>query len=478
MIYTEREGKASSLRRIGITPHRPVTRTGLPEANLEEEVTEAWLINMNKHFQFYEYDHNLKARLAIYQLQTKATLWWEEVKMIHGVSEQNVIWEKFQRYFKEKYLTKRLYDEKAKELHDLRLGQLSMNEFITKFTSLMRYVPNIREEKAKSGRIEVETTTRPLVQCWGCGGPHYVKNCPDCKGTDQVAQIQEESIVGEVARSIPKINSALKDHQAEYKSIVVEFEGKIFDETISILIDLGDTLSYISPKVVEQCHLQSVKLKNPWLVQLTTGAKRRLLAKVNNFPVKLVDQPIMADLKVLLLGSYDVIIGMDWLEKHWSLINCKDKTINYMDEYGLRQKIQGILRPLKIRPVTASQLAKCIQKGFRIYAIQVGYINSTEKYGTLENIPVVQDFPEMFPEKISGLPPKRNIDFTIELIPRVAPVSRAPYHMSVLELTKLKMQLQELHNKSYIRPSVSPWETLVLFVKRKDKTLRMCMDYR
>jgi len=248
-----------------------------------EEAAEAWLINMNKYFQVYEYDHHLKARLAIFQLQAKATLWWEEVKMVRGVSEQDVTWEMFQRYFKEKYLTERFYDEKAREFHDLRLGQQTIDEFVTKFTSLLRYVPYIREEKAKvqrfvsnlpltmreriefdnpktmdeairkarlcyqknkskgenSGkrwtdkrgskmpmgskgarnsfqkgfskgantknptknqnrfkppaeskyseqqvRLDNEGSARPPVQCWGCGGPHYVRNCPHRKDND------------------------------------------------------------------------------------------------------------------------------------------------------------------------------------------------------------------------------------------------------------------------------------------------------
>ena len=118
-----------------------------------EEAAEAWLINMNKYFQVYEYDHHFKARLAIFQLQAKATLWWEEVKMVWGVSEQDVTWEMFQRYFKEKYLTERFYDEKAREFHDLWLGQQTIDEFVTKFTSLLRYVPYIREEKAKVQRF-------------------------------------------------------------------------------------------------------------------------------------------------------------------------------------------------------------------------------------------------------------------------------------------------------------------------------------
>ena len=96
----------------------------------------------------------------------------------------------------------------------------------------------------------------------------------------------------------------------------------------------------------------------------------------------------------------------------------------------------------------------------------------------LGNIPVVQEFTDVFLEEVPGLPPKRDIDFTIELIPGAAPVSRAPYRMSVPELTELKMQLQELLDKQYIRPSVSPWGAPVLFVKKKDGTLRLSIDYR
>eukprot|EP00253_Pinus_taeda_P023407 PITA_23407 len=459
---------------------------------------------MNKYFQLYEYDDNLKARLAIFQLQGKATLWWEEVKLVKGVTEQNITWDNFQRFFKERYLTERFYDEKAREFHDLRLGQQTMDEFITRFTSLLRYVPYIREEKAKVQRfvsslpaymreriefdnpkpmdevirkariyyqqgkqkgetanrkwnekrgfktvgnnkgnhsngskgngkgatsrfaprttskfratnepkvgeqqlrLDNEGTARPPVQCWGCGGPHYIKNCPQRKGTEQLSQVHEASTVGEVGRSIPRINAALEGRQAEYQPTMVEFEGKISNLTISVLIDPGATLSYVSPKVVERCNLQSVKFKNPWLVQLATGAKRWVTAKINDCPFIIADQPVTANLNILPLGSYDILIGMD-----------------------------------------------CV--------------------------PIIQEFTDVFQEEIPGLPPQRNIDFTIELIPGAAPVSRAPYRMSTPELTELKMQLQELLDKEYIRPSVSPWGAPVLFVKKKDGTLRMCIDYR
>jgi len=98
--------------------------------------------------------------------------------------------------------------------------------------------------------------------------------------------------------------------------------------------------------IVERCKLQAVKFKSPRLVQLATGAKRRVLSEVSNCPLKIASQPIIADMNVLHLGSYGILIGMDWLEKHWSLINCKTKTIGFQNEVGVRQEIQGVQKPL------------------------------------------------------------------------------------------------------------------------------------
>lgn len=96
---------------------------------------------------------------------------------------------------------------------------------------------------------------------------------------------------------------------------------------------------------------------------------------------------------------------------------------------------------MKLHPITSSQLGKCIRNGFVIYLVQVGYSNSKYKIITLENIHIVQELTDVFPENILGLLPKHDINFTIELIPAATPVTRSPYHMGVLELNELKMQL-------------------------------------
>ena len=88
------------------------------------------------------------------------------------------------------------------------------------------------------------------------------------------------------------------------------------------------------------------------------------------------------------------------------------------------------------------------------------------------------EFPDVFQEKIPGLPPIREVEFTIELLPWTAPISIKPYRMAPTELGELKLQLQELLSIGFIRPSVSPWGAPVLFVKKRDGSLRMCIDYR
>jgi hypothetical protein len=124
------------------------------------------------------------------------------------------------------------------------------------------------------------------------------------------------------------------------------------------------------------------------------------------------------------------------------------------------------------------QLKKCIKKGCQFYAIQVMNLLEKEDKPKLEDFFVLREFRAVFVDEITELPPRREIDFSIDLLPGSTPASKAPYQMSLLELTELKIQLQELLDTEYIRPSVSPWGAPILFVKKKYGTLRVCIDYR
>ena len=117
-----------------------------------------------------------------------------------------------------------------------------------------------------------------------------------------------------------------------------------------------------------------------------------------------------------------------------------------------------------------------IRKGYETFLAII--LDSKRGQVDVEKIPVVREFLDVFPEELPGIPLEREVDLAIEIVPEIVPMFRAPYRMAPRQLKELKSQLQEILDKGFIRPSVSPWGSPVLFVKKKDDTLRMCIDYR
>jgi hypothetical protein len=257
---------------------------------------------------------------------------------------------------------------------------------------------------------------------------------------------------------------------------MIEVEGMINNQTIVILVDSGASHSYIDPNMVESFQLPRIKLGKYWLVQLATRAKRKVNEMVKSCLMDMNGLNTKEDLNILPLCSYDYLIGMDWLDQNHAILDCHNKSFTCLDEEGKLRKVQGIPRAVTIREISALQLKECYKKGCQIFAADM---EETPKYKVpnLEYYAVLEDFEDVFKE-LPGLPPKRDIDFSIYLMPGAALVSKTPYRMSTPEMKELQMQLEELLRKGYIRPIVSPWGAPVLFVKKKDGTLRLCIDFR
>jgi hypothetical protein len=139
-------------------------------------------------------------------------------------------------------------------------------------------------------------------------------------------------------------------------------------------------------------------------------------------------------------------------------------------------KVKGIPKAITIKEISALQLKKCYIKGCQIFATHMEE-TPKDKVSNLEDHAILEEFEDVFKE-VPGLPPKRDIDFSINLVPGAAPVSKTPYRMSTPELRELQMQLEEILKKGYIRPSVSPWGAPFFLVKNKVGTLILCIDFR
>jgi hypothetical protein len=266
--------------------------------------------------------------------------------------------------------------------------------------------------------------------------------------------------VEDMGSRVPRIYAALDNKQVEYQSHMIEVEGMINNHALIVLIDSRASHSYIDPRMVESLRLPKSKHEKFWLVQLATGAKRKVVESVKSCPVEMNGLSTKADLNVLPLGSYDCLIGMDWLDQHHAILDCHDKAFTCLDEEGNQRRVQGIPRAVVVREILALQLKKCYRKGCQLFAAHVDEA-SRDEVSKMEDHAVLKEFEDVFHE-VLGLPPKRDIDFSINLMPGAAPVSKAPYRMSTPELKELQLQLEELLRKGYIRPSVSPWGALVL----------------
>ncbi|GKA56193.1 putative reverse transcriptase domain-containing protein [Tanacetum coccineum] len=189
----------------------------------------------------------------------------------------------------------------------------------------------------------------------------------------------------------------------------------------------------------------------------------------------LLNQPFEIDLMPIKVSCFDVIIGMDWLSMYHARIICDEKVVHIPID-GETLIIRGDQSKTRLSLISCIKTERYISRGYQVFVAQVMEKKSDEK--RLEDIPVVREFLEVFLEDLPGLPPIRQVEFQIDLIPGETPVARAPYRLAPSEMQELSDQLQELADRGFIRPSTSPWGAPVLFVKKKDGSFRMCIDYR
>ncbi|GKA35052.1 putative reverse transcriptase domain-containing protein [Tanacetum coccineum] len=194
-----------------------------------------------------------------------------------------------------------------------------------------------------------------------------------------------------------------------------------------ILFDSCAEKSFVSFAFTPFIDIAPTALNTSYEVELADGKVVSTNTVLRGCTLALYNHCFKIDLLPTLLGSFDVIVGMDWLSYHRAVIDCYEKIAD-------------------------------------------------EK--KVDDIRVVQDFPKVFPDDLSGLPPVREIEFRIDLIPGASVVVKSPYRLAPSEMLELSNQLKELQEKGFIQPSHSPWGAPVLFVKKKDGAMRMCIDYR
>ncbi|GJY63272.1 putative reverse transcriptase domain-containing protein [Tanacetum coccineum] len=186
----------------------------------------------------------------------------------------------------------------------------------------------------------------------------------------------------------------------------------------------------------------------------------------------LLNQPFETDLMPIKLGSFDVVIGMDWLSKYRTKIICDEKVVHIPID-GDTLIIRGDRSKSRLNLISCIKTEKYISRGCQVFMIQVVEKKADEK--RLEDIPVVKEFPDVFPENLPGIPSVRQVEFQIDLIPGAAPIARTPYRIKLLQKYRILSYIKSQDNRIEVFHSTnvqSPGASIV-FVKKKDGSFRM-----
>nr|CAE04771.3 OSJNBa0079C19.12 [Oryza sativa Japonica Group] len=427
-----------------------------------------------------------KVSFASHQLHGPASEWWDHFRLNRTTAEP-ITWLEFTAAFRKTHIPSGVVFLKKKEFRSLTQGSRSVTEYLHEFNRLARYAPEdvrndeerqekfleglndelsyplmtgdypdfqklvdkaIRQEdkynrmeqkkrriahfKAQQGNTSTqqqpakkEQGSKPVV-CFNCGDPgHYADKCP---------KPRRVKVVPAQSNSTAPASKARVNHvaAAEAKDAPDVILGTFFVNSVpaTVLFDSGATHSLLSMSFAGNHGMEVEDLRRP-LMPLCQNRNSRSTISGQSYSVR--------------------ILGMDWLARYKGVIDCANRKVTLTSDDG--------------RVVTVDALSS---ESLRPSLNQI----------TLEEIPIVRDFPDVFPDDLPGMPPKRDIEFIIDLVPGTTPIHKRPYRMAANELAEVKRQVDDLLQKGYIRPSSSPWGAPVIFVEKKDHTQRMCVDYR
>ncbi|GJT00466.1 putative reverse transcriptase domain-containing protein [Tanacetum coccineum] len=285
----------------------------------------------------------------------------------------------------------------------------------------------------------------------------------------------DTTILGHVKRECPKLRNQNHENrvgnktggnEATAKAYAIGGGGTNLDSNVvtgtfllnncyaSMLFDSGADRSFMSSTFIALLDVAPSTLDTSYAVELADGRISETNVVLRGCTLGLLGHLFDIDLIPVELGSFDVIIGMDWLAKYHVLIVCDEKVVRipYGDEV-LIIRGDNCDGGSKLSIISCMRTQKYIQKGCQVYLAQVTSkkVEDKSEEKRLEDVPIIREFPKVFPEDLPGLLPARQVEFQINLVPSAAPVARALYRLAPTEMQELSTQLKELSDKGFIR---------------------------
>ncbi|KAI3753681.1 hypothetical protein L2E82_25742 [Cichorium intybus] len=347
-----------------------------------------------------------------------------------------------------------------------------------------RNPPSVCFQCGKTGHMARQCTESHPV-CFNCGDSGHIRpNCPKMRSESQ-RDFQKTGRGGGRDRDDRKDKSGgqvrtrafqLTVDEARDRTDVITGIFSLNSFQARVLFDSGASVSFISESFASKLDIPLAELYEKIIVDVADGRCVFVKSHYKQCQLEIYGIAYPIDLKPITNHEFDVIVGMDWMDDNRGQMDCHEKTLSIKTPSGSRMLIRGERRSRKVPIVSLATARRYMERGGELIMAHV--ISAESKHSKVEEVEVVCDYPDVFPETLPGVPPSRQVEFVIDVIPGAKPVARPPYRLAPSEMEELKRQLQELLELGFIRPSSSPWGAPILFVKKKDGSMRMCIDYR
>ncbi|XP_073019326.1 uncharacterized protein [Primulina eburnea] len=422
---------------------------------------ENWLENIDQLFESLEYPDDRRIKLVVHQLLDVAKSWWIMTKKALEGRGTTVTWDMFKSEFYQRFFPTSYRKDRGAEFANLKQGNLNIEDYVAKFSNLLRFAPHVAsDEEAKADHF-INGLNPDIFTLVNTGRPNTFAEALDRAKGAETGIIRQRGSQYSQRPQQPQFRQQFRQGNTGSNSgnIREQFRarGKQFKRH-------GSNFSSSSGSR-QSGSVQSTGYSGPTCGQCG-GRHYTDQCRGVSGACHLCNQ----------VGHYARVCpnrGSDMSQS----VGSSRQTPHQNRQTPSVHSYQQSNRSDQNKQSGNHRVGQPPRQQAQVFALTEDEAHNAPDH-VIADIQIVSEFSDVFPDEIPGFPPIREVEFNIELMPSTQPISRAPYRMAPIELKELKEQLDDLLAKGYIRPSVSPCGAPVLFVKKKDGSMRLCVDYR